>query len=121
MLTSNGALVLRAGCRSEDSLVDAFGRELPGIARGVAASGAFRGKVRVDVDAAAFPDPGARRMRVAALEQMLRELAATKGLRGPDGKRVRVQVRLENDERLDDSSRRLRRRAAFARRRALRG
>src|SRR5690606_21578655 len=49
-LTKGGGLILRAGCRSEESLVDAFGRELEGIARAVAKKGGFKGVVRVKVD-----------------------------------------------------------------------
>jgi hypothetical protein len=91
-LTKSGGLVLRAGCRSEESLVDAFGRELEGIARAVEKKGGFKGVVRVKVDPEAFPSAKTRPMRVAAVEQLFRELAANKGLRAPNGQRVRVRV-----------------------------
>lgn len=96
-LTKKGALVLKAGCRSEESLVDAFGRELEGIARGVAKKGGFKGVVRVKVDADAFPSTKTRPMRVAAVEQLFRELAASKGLRAPNGQRVKVRVLVGDD------------------------
>lgn len=96
-LTKKGALVLRAGCRSEESLVDAFGAELEGIARGVAKKGGFKGVVRVKVDPDAFPSTKTRPMRVAAVEQLFRELAASKGLRAPNGQRVKVRVLVGDD------------------------
>lgn len=97
-LTRRGALVLRATCTSEDALLEAFGREVDGIARGVAKRGGFKGLVLVKLDAAAFPASSLRRMRLAALEQLLREVAATRGLRAPNGQRVKLQVLLEGDE-----------------------
>jgi hypothetical protein len=91
-LTPRGALVLRADDLSEESLVKALGRELPQIAEGVQARGGFRGQVKLAVGPAGFPPSPQRRMRLAALEQMVRELAATKGLRAPSGKKVQVKV-----------------------------
>lgn len=97
-LTKSGALVLRAACASEESLVEAFGRELGGIARGVAARGGFRGSVRVMVEAEAFPPGPNRPMRVAAVEQLFRELAANKGLRAPGGQRVKVRLLIDGGQ-----------------------
>lgn len=97
-LTRKGALVLRTTCSSEDSLVAALGRELPGITKGVQKKGGFRGVVKLKLDPGAFPPAKDRRVRFAALEQMVRELAATKGLRAPGGKRVLVKVSFDGDE-----------------------
>lgn len=99
MLTKKGALILRAGaCRSEESLVDAFGAELEGIARSLARQGGFKGVVRVKVEPEAFPASSNRPMRVAAVEQLFRELAASKGLRAPNGQRVKVRVLVGDEE-----------------------
>jgi hypothetical protein len=97
-LTRRGALVLRASCDSEDALLEAFGRELEGIARSVTRRGGFRGLVLVKLDAAAFPASSLRRMRLAALEQLLREVAASRGLRAPTGQRVKLQLQLQGDD-----------------------
>lgn len=97
-LNRRGALTLRASCDSEDALLEAFGREMDGIARSVAKRGGFRGHVIVKVDSAAFPASSLRRMRLAALEQLLREVAASRGLRAPTGARVKLQLQVEGDD-----------------------
>lgn len=96
-LTRKGALVLRTTCADEETLVAALGRELPGITKGVEKKGGFRGVVKLKLDPDAFPPTRDRRVRFAALEQMVRELAASKGLRAPGGKRVLVKVSLEGE------------------------
>lgn len=101
-LTRSGGLVLHAGCKSEESLVDAFGRELEGIARAVVKQGGFKGVVRVKVAPEAFPATN-RPMRVAAVEQLFRELAASKGLRAPNGQRVSVRVIVGDEGARDDA------------------
>ncbi|MCO5169361.1 MAG: hypothetical protein M9894_23705 [Planctomycetes bacterium] len=91
-ISKKGLLILRAACDSEEALVEAFGRELPAIARAVLARGGFSGRVKVEVPAEAFAAGPNRPMRVAAVEQLFRELAAAKGLRAPGGQRVRLRV-----------------------------
>lgn len=91
-ISKKGLLILRAACESEEALVEAFGRELPAIARAVLARGGFSGRVKVEVPADAFSPGPNRPMRVAAVEQLFRELAAARGLRSPDGGRVRLRL-----------------------------